>query len=241
MDLLSDQPEVQVDGIYLKAPEGDDSDGYDDSDTEEGQADFLSRNLLKVSFKNLNKFFFVLCIFIYKLPTYFFYFFLQTTVAEVVILGIEQLNLEGYDDMEAVDIMDMDEDKEEEEEAPAKKAREAWDWEDKPRAFRSKPQSVFPEPNYTRFKNMSPSTIFNLMLSEDIYMVMATKSNQYAMEKFGLEPNIKAEDLKAFFGILLMSGYNQMTDYRMYWSKLLVLLHTVHNFTPYNNVVWLIC
>ena len=73
MDLLSDQPEVQVDGIYLKAPEGDDSDGYDDSDTEEGQADFLSRNLLKVSFKNLNKF--VLCIFIYKLPTYFLYFF----------------------------------------------------------------------------------------------------------------------------------------------------------------------
>ena len=107
MDLLSDQPEVQVDRIYLNAPEGDDSDGYDDSDTEEGQADFLSRNLLKVSFKNLNKFFFVLCIFIYKLPTYFFYFFLQTTVAEVVTLGIEQLNLEGYDDMEAVDIMDI--------------------------------------------------------------------------------------------------------------------------------------
>ena len=75
MDLLSDQPEVQVDGIYLNAPEGDDSDGYDDSDTEEGQADFLSRNLLKVSFKNLNKFFFVLCIFIYKLPTYFFFIF----------------------------------------------------------------------------------------------------------------------------------------------------------------------
>ena len=75
MDLLSDQPEVQVDRIYLNAPEGDDSDGYDDSDTEEGQADFLSRNLLKVSFKNLNKFFYVLCIFIYKLPTYFFFFF----------------------------------------------------------------------------------------------------------------------------------------------------------------------
>ena len=82
---------------------------------------------------------------------------------------------------------------------------------------------------------------FPILRTRGIYMVLATKSNQYAMEKFGLEPNIKAEDLKAFFDILLMSGYNQMTDYRMYWSKLLVLLHTVHNFTPYNNVVWLIC
>ncbi len=50
LDLLEQDDTVAVDGIYVNPPEGDDSDGYDDSDTEEGQSAALSRNILKVNF-----------------------------------------------------------------------------------------------------------------------------------------------------------------------------------------------
>jgi hypothetical protein len=47
LDILDDEQSLNVEGIYLNPPEGDDSDGYDDSD-EEGQPEALSRNILQV-------------------------------------------------------------------------------------------------------------------------------------------------------------------------------------------------
>jgi hypothetical protein len=47
LDILEDEQTLNVEGIYLNPPDGDDSDGYDYSD-EEGQPEALSRNILQV-------------------------------------------------------------------------------------------------------------------------------------------------------------------------------------------------
>ncbi len=100
-----------------------------------------------------------------------------------------------------------------------KKARDQWEWEEEPRAFKSNLLAVFPEPNYTRFKEMSPSDLFTELFDDGIMSVMAEKSNEYGMSKFGLTANITSEDIQAFLCILLLSGYNHVTDYKMYWSN----------------------
>jgi hypothetical protein len=48
LDILDDNRGLGVEGFYLNPPEGDDSDGYDNSGTEEGDPDASSRNLLQV-------------------------------------------------------------------------------------------------------------------------------------------------------------------------------------------------
>ncbi len=50
LDLLDEDKVLDVEGIYLDPPEGDESDGYDVSDTEEGEPTAISRNLLQVCF-----------------------------------------------------------------------------------------------------------------------------------------------------------------------------------------------
>jgi hypothetical protein len=48
LDLLDEDEDLDGEGIYLDPPEGDESDGYDVSDTEEGKPTAISRNLLHV-------------------------------------------------------------------------------------------------------------------------------------------------------------------------------------------------
>jgi len=48
LDLLDDNEGQGVQALYLNPPEGEDSDGYDDSDTEEGHPEDISRNILQV-------------------------------------------------------------------------------------------------------------------------------------------------------------------------------------------------
>jgi hypothetical protein len=49
LDLLEEEEIADVDEVFLEPPEGDDSDGYDVSDTEEGESFKLSRTILQVN------------------------------------------------------------------------------------------------------------------------------------------------------------------------------------------------
>jgi hypothetical protein len=48
LDILEEEQILDVEDIYLQPPEGDDSDGYDLSDTEEGHSGQISRTILQV-------------------------------------------------------------------------------------------------------------------------------------------------------------------------------------------------
>jgi hypothetical protein len=49
LNLLKGHSICNVEDIYLFPPEGDDSDGYDESDKEEGEAVLISRTILQVN------------------------------------------------------------------------------------------------------------------------------------------------------------------------------------------------
>ena len=48
LNLVCDKEGQGVHGFYLNPPEGDDSEGYDDSDIEEGDPVLIHKNLLEV-------------------------------------------------------------------------------------------------------------------------------------------------------------------------------------------------
>jgi hypothetical protein len=48
LDILEANGIQNMEGIYLDPPSGDDSDGYEDSDTEEGMPGKISRTILQV-------------------------------------------------------------------------------------------------------------------------------------------------------------------------------------------------
>ncbi len=49
LDILEEEDTGKVDEIYLVPSEGDDSDSYDVSDTEEGESSSISRTILQVN------------------------------------------------------------------------------------------------------------------------------------------------------------------------------------------------
>jgi hypothetical protein len=48
LDVLDKDNHLDLEGFHLDPPEGDESDSYDVSDTEEGKPTVISRNLLQV-------------------------------------------------------------------------------------------------------------------------------------------------------------------------------------------------
>ena len=61
--------------------------------------------------------------------------------------------------------------------------------------------------------------MFEFFISEDILEEIAKRFNQYALTKSGELSGIKSHEIKLYFGILLLSGYNSLTNYELYWSN----------------------
>jgi Transposase IS4 len=97
--------------------------------------------------------------------------------------------------------------------------RSEWEWEAEARSFKSKGEGIFPAPNFTRFKNLAPVDLFDLFVDRDILSLIATKTNEYALNKGGGEHKISSDNIRVFFGILILSGYNKVTNFRLYWSN----------------------
>jgi hypothetical protein len=178
-----------VDGIYLEPPEGDDSDGYDVSDTEEGQSAQISRTILQAHVAEV-----------------------RTVQGDVVLEDL--LGQPELPDLES-------EPEPEPEPAPkrtktARTTRTEFKWEESTRSFRSKAPTIFPQPNYTMYKSLPPKGLYEKIVDQELLDCVRDLSNQYAMAKFGTSYNITSEEINVFFAILLLSGYNPVTDYDLY-------------------------
>ncbi len=100
-----------------------------------------------------------------------------------------------------------------------KKPRDAWDWEEEARSFNSRAWAIFPGQNDTKFKKLSLVYFFDLFLGNKILELIANKSNQYCIAKFGTSAAILADEIRVFVAILILSGYNIVPDYKLYWSN----------------------
>jgi hypothetical protein len=91
-------------------------------------------------------------------------------------------------------------------------------WEQERRNIVSKDPAIFPEPNYSKFRGLSPKGLYDLIITSELLESVAELSNQYAFAKFGICYNITGQEINIFFSVLLLSGYNPVTDSELYWS-----------------------
>jgi hypothetical protein len=188
---------MDVEEIYLQPPEGDDSDGYDVSDTEEGDAVKISRTILQAEVAEV-----------------------RTGLGDIVLEDLlgQQPDDRGLPDELPDELPDLEPEAMTAPKRIKRAVRNEYYWEDRSRNIASKDPAIFPEPNYTVFRGLSPKGLYDLFFTSELLDRVAELSNQYAMSKFGLSSNISGEEINIFIGILLLSGYNPVTDYEMYWS-----------------------
>ena len=73
---------------------------------------------------------------------------------------------------------------------------------------------------------LGPIELFELFFDEDVVTFICQQTNCYALQKGADRWNdVGIEEMRCFFGILLLSGYNQLPRMKMYWEQ----TQDVHN------------
>lgn len=74
-----------------------------------------------------------------------------------------------------------------------------------------------PKPNYS--KNMSAADYFKLFFDDTAIEMIMLASTVYCISKNLPDINLTKAELRAFFGILILSGYNCLPGKPTYWSS----------------------
>lgn len=67
--------------------------------------------------------------------------------------------------------------------------------------------------------NLSPTELFIQFFDENVINMFVKYSKLYAARKNNVDSNITAAEMRAFFGILILSGYVQLPRRRMFWEN----------------------
>ncbi|KAB0803734.1 hypothetical protein PPYR_00704 [Photinus pyralis] len=77
---------------------------------------------------------------------------------------------------------------------------------------------AFDYPNSTEFKELSCVQLFEKFIDDDIIKLLVKETQNYALFNNCANPNISAEEIKCFIGILILTGYNHLPGKRYYWD-----------------------
>ena len=78
--------------------------------------------------------------------------------------------------------------------------------------------AIFPNADYRRYENFSPAELFELFFDDYLFDLIVVESNRYMKSKNMGAPDINLDEMKCFFGILLLSGYSHVPSRKMYWE-----------------------
>ncbi|XP_036345677.1 piggyBac transposable element-derived protein 3-like [Rhagoletis pomonella] len=78
---------------------------------------------------------------------------------------------------------------------------------------------IFPVANYEDCRNLLPHQQFEKFFDDTLLGHICEQSAVYAIEQNGPNPNITVSELRAFIGILIITGYNYHASYRNLWSQ----------------------
>ncbi|KAG5875548.1 hypothetical protein JTB14_025762 [Gonioctena quinquepunctata] len=78
-------------------------------------------------------------------------------------------------------------------------------------------QKIFPEVDFSKYRDMSPLEIFELFISNDVLQLLL--DNKYALFVNCPNPKITIEELKCFIAILIVSGYDNKPSKKSYWDS----------------------
>lgn len=76
----------------------------------------------------------------------------------------------------------------------------------------------FPSRGFGRYADLSVTELFELFFTDDIFSYIQMESTKYASSLNCPDPKITITDLKCFFGILVLSGYNKLPGKTFYWD-----------------------
>lgn len=80
------------------------------------------------------------------------------------------------------------------------------------------PPFVFPE-NVNNRQGMRATDYFELFFDDTLLEIIIKASSEYCVSKNWPDINLNKGELRAFFAILILSGYNQLPGKPMYWSS----------------------
>lgn len=81
-----------------------------------------------------------------------------------------------------------------------------------------KPDKGSEPPNFLEELD-NPIHFFELFFDEEVFELIRSETEKNAIQKGNHNFRVTVEEIKRFIGILLMSGYNSVARYRMYWEQ----------------------
>lgn len=82
-----------------------------------------------------------------------------------------------------------------------------------------KEDTFFPQHDTSEYRNLTPVQVFELFLTDEITDFLTEESNKYATFKNLTNPNITRGEMRCFFGILIVSGYDKKPSKKSYWDS----------------------
>lgn len=80
------------------------------------------------------------------------------------------------------------------------------------------PNVIFPVPNYSLFRNLSPIEIFEKFFDDEVFELIINETRKYGISKNYKDINLSVQELKVFVAIFYLSGYNTVPSKRCYWE-----------------------
>lgn len=77
---------------------------------------------------------------------------------------------------------------------------------------------LFPNPEYSKYKSMSATDIFEQFIDTKIVEHLVVKTRRFALFLYCPDPKISAEEICCFLAILYISGYNNLPSKRHFWD-----------------------
>ena len=83
----------------------------------------------------------------------------------------------------------------------------------------SKGSPIFPEANYSKYRDFSPREMFELFFDESLFDPIVEQSNLYCQSTNISAPPVTKDEIKFFFAILIVSGYAQLPSKALFWNS----------------------
>jgi DNA excision repair protein ERCC-6 len=120
-----------------------------------------------------------------------------------------------------VEIENIDQEDEDEDDIPLARFVQGGQWR-KTQKLNKVPAKCLPEPLievHPDLLDLSPVQLFFKFFNNSVMELLITESTRYAKSKNKHDFDIGEDDLCAFIGILLLTGYHSLPNEKLYWSK----------------------
>ncbi|XP_069694295.1 transcription factor TFIIIB component B'' homolog [Periplaneta americana] len=77
----------------------------------------------------------------------------------------------------------------------------------------------FPECNYSAYRDFSPRELSELFIGAEVIELILAEIRKYSIFRNRPDPDVSAAELKTFFAILFLTGYNNLPGRRYYWDQ----------------------